>query len=287
MVETNSTNSEKNKRDGESASELKDQNGVGSAAKDTTEQGVPKRRGRVDDPPQLVDETKKVVSPDIGAASVGVTLGAFESEIERMSKDADAILDSIRNEAAESPRIRRVVRDRKEALNKAHDDDDDRDDDRREALNKAHDDDDDWDDDMSEELNRLGSVSEEIRQTEIEFMRGLVDLDGDTEERDNETLRQTSSPEIKTNKENKKMKAPLEKSLQQSQKLPQQRVQEPRQTTGQQQLQKPPTETKGRADPALLIGVILVYVVIMIHVLRVIRNGLLDAEGSLMPISFR
>jgi hypothetical protein len=279
MVETNSTPMEKSKRDGETASELKDQNGVGSAAKDTAEQGVPTRRGQADDPPQLLDETKKVVSPDIGAASVGVTLGAFESEIERMSKDADAILDSIRNEAAESPnRIRRVVRDRKEALKKAHDDDDGWDDDRREALNKAHDDDDDWDDDMSEELNRLGSVSEEIRQTEIDFMRGLVDLDGDAEKKENETVRQTPSPEIKTNAGNKKMKAPLEKTLQQPlQKSPQQAQQE--------QAQKPPTQAQGRADPALLIGVILVYLVIMIHVLRVIRNGLLDAEGGLMPIS--
>ncbi len=205
---------------------------------------------------------------------MGVTLGAFESEMERMSKDADAILDSIRNEAAaESPnRIRRVERDQ------------------REVLNKAHHDDDDWDDDMSEELNRLGSVSEEIRQTEIDFMRGLVDLDGDAEERDNETLRQTPSPEIKTNAGNKEMKAPLQKPPQQAkqeqvQKLPQQGVQEPRQTTGQQQLKKPPTQTKERADPALLIGVTLVYLVIMIHVLRVIRNGLLDAEGTLMPIS--
>jgi hypothetical protein len=284
MMETNSAPLEKSERDGKSASELKYQKGDGSVANETAEQGVPKRRDGVYNPPNLVDEMIEAVSPDIIGAPVGVTLGAFESEIERMSKDADAILDSIRNEAAESPnRIRRVVGDHREAIYKSHEDDDDR----REAKNKSHDDDDDWDDDMSEELNRLGSVSEEIRQTEIEFMRGLVDLDGDTEERDNETLRQTSSPEIKTNKENKKMKAPLEKSLQQSQKLPQQRVQEPRQTTGQQQLQKPPTEIKGRADPALLIGVILVYVVIMIHVLRVIRNGLLDAEGSLMPISFR
>ena len=278
-METNSAPSERSERDGKSASELKDQKGVESAAKETAEQG------RADDPPQLADETKKTVSPDIGAASVGVTLGAFESEIERMSKDADAILDSIRNEAAESPnRIRRVVRDR------------------REALNKAHEDDDDWDDDMSEELNRLGSVSEEIRQAEIDFMRGLVDLESDAEggaqERDNEMLGQTPSP-IKRNAQ-ETLQQPLQKRSQkppqkppqeprqkeeQEQKLPEQRVQQSRQTTGQQQSQMPPTQTKGRADPALLVGVVLVYLVIMIHALRVIRNGLLDAEGGLKPIS--
>jgi hypothetical protein len=298
MMETNSAPSEKSERDGKSASELKDQKGVGNAAKENAEHGVPKRRGRVDDPPRLVDETKKAVSPDIGAASEGVTLGTFESEIERMSKDADAILDSIRKEAAESPnRIRRVVLDR------------------REALNKANEDDDDWDDDMSEELNRLGSVSEEIRQAEIDFMRGLVDLESDTEERDNEpplhvgaeerdneTLRRTPSP-IKRNSQGP-LQQPLQKRFQeplqnpvkkppqepqqkeeQAQKLPEQRVQQSRQTTGQQQLQKPPTQTKGRADPALLVGVVLVYLVIMIHVFRAFRNGLLDAEGGLKPIS--
>jgi hypothetical protein len=316
MMEATSAPLEKSERDGKSASELKNQKGVGSAAEETTEQGVPKRQGRADDPPQLVDETKEAVSQDIGAAPVGVTLGAFESEIERMSKDADAILDSIRNEAAESPnRIRRVVRDRREAINKSHDDDDDR----REAINKSHDDDDDWDDDMSEELNRLGSVSEEIRQAEIDFMRGLVDLESDAEgrdnepplhgsveERDNETLRQTPSP-IKRNQHeplqqplqkqfHKPLQKPVQKPVQeppqepqqkeeQAQKLPEQGVQQSPQTTGQQQLQTPPTQTKGRADPALLVGVVLVYLVLMIHSLRVFRNGLLDAEGGLKPIS--
>jgi hypothetical protein len=282
---------EMSNRDGKSASELKDQKVVGSATKETTEQGVPKQRVQADDTPQLLDETKKAVSSDIGAASshsVGVTLGAFESEIERMSKDADAILDSIRNEAAESPnRIRRVVRDR------------------REALNKAHDSDDDWDDDMSEELNRLGSVSEEIRQAEIDFMRGLVDLGsdaegsaherllhGDAEDRDNATRRQP--PGIKRNAQQKQsqkqsqkplQKPPQEAQQEQVQSVSQQQVQAPSQTTGQEQLKKPPAQAKGRADPALIIGVILVYLVIMIHVLRVLRNGLLDAEGGLMPIS--
>lgn len=289
-MEANSTPLETSKGDGKTAiSELKDQKGVGIVDKETAEQRISKRRGRVDDPPQLAVETKKAVDTDIGAASVGVTLGAFESEIERMSKDADAILDSIRNEAAESPkRMRRLARGR------------------REAINKAHDDDDDWDDDMSEELNRLVSVSEEIRQAEIDFMRGLVDLEGDGEEnenepplhgvaaeRENETPRQTPSPGIKrSTQENitdkkKKMHQPLQKQSQKPQKEAQEQVQDSHQTTAQQQPQKAPTQIKSRGDPALLVGVVLVYLVIMIHVLRVLRNGLLDAEGGLRSISFR
>jgi hypothetical protein len=312
MMETNSAPLEKSERDGKSASELKYQKGDGSVANETAEQGVPKRRDGVYNPPNLVDEMIEAVSPDIIGAPVGVTLGAFESEIERMSKDADAILDSIRNEAAESPnRIRRVVGDHREAIYKSHEDDDDR----REAKNKSHDDDDDWDDDMSEELNRLGSVSEEIRQAEIDFMRGLVDLGSDAEERENEPplhggaeerdteiLGQTPSP-IKRNaqetlqqplqmRSQKPPQKPVQKPPQepqqkqeQARKLPEQGVQQSRQTTGMQQSQKSPTQTKGRADPALLVGVVLVYLVIMIHALRVIRNGLLDEEGGLKPIS--
>jgi hypothetical protein len=314
MVQVNSIPLEQ-KRDGMSASELTYQKGSGRAAKATDEQGVPKQRGRADDPPQLVVETKKAVD---------ATLDSFESEIERMSKDADAILDSIRNEVAESPKqIYRATGERR---------------DRSEAINKANDSDDDWDDDMSEELDRLGSASEEIRQAEIDFLRGLtghsVDVASDTEENgtetenepslhcdteegDDETPLQMSSPEIKTNAqekvaEKKKMKTLLQQPLQQPlqtrsekplqkppqqpqkkqageqvQKSTQQQVQKPLQTVTQQQLEKPPTQTRERVDPSLLVGVVLVWLVIVIHVLRVFRDGLLDAEGGLMPILLR
>jgi hypothetical protein len=314
MVEVNSIPLEQ-KRDGMSANEVIYQKGSGRAVKESAEQGVPKPGGRADDPPQLVVETETAVDPDTGATSGGGTLDSFESEIERMSKDADAILDSIRNEVAGSPKeMHRAAGERR---------------DRREAINKANDSDDDWDDDMSEELVRLGSVSEEMRQAEIDFMRGLTDhsvnaasdtkeneteteneppLHSDEEEGDDETPLHTLSLEIKTDaqekvtEKKKKMKTPLQQSLQQPlqtrsekplqkqpqqkqvQKSTQQQVQKPLQTTVQQQVQKPTTQTKGRVDSSLLVGVVLVWLVIMIHVLRVFRDGLLDANGGLMPI---
>jgi hypothetical protein len=53
MMVTNSAPMEKSERDGKCASELKDRKGVGSAAEEIAEQGVPKRLGRADDPPIL------------------------------------------------------------------------------------------------------------------------------------------------------------------------------------------------------------------------------------------
>jgi hypothetical protein len=331
MAETQSTHLEKT-RDGTSDSELKAMKDLGTGEQNLlpvspkeTEERVQKRQGRADDPPQLVAETKGVVYPEIEPTSPrGVPLGSFHYEIERMSKDADAILDSIRNEVAGSPKVMdRVVEriDRKEAMNKVDDDDDD----------------DDWDDDMSQELDRLGSASEEIRQAELDFMRELIDVKNsdekesynenelpphsEAEERENETPLQTPYPEIETKAREKvaekdiealrqkPLKQPSQKSEQKSlQKLPQKSpqkslqkplqqqqplqkpqqklLQKPPQKPQQQALQKPPTQTKEQIDPTLRAGVALVWFVIMIHALSAFRNGILDAKGGLvLPFS--
>jgi hypothetical protein len=75
MMETNSAPMG-SERDGKCTSELKSK-GVEALLKRFAGR-VPKRWGRADDPPHLVDETNEVASPGTGAASVGVTLGAFE-----------------------------------------------------------------------------------------------------------------------------------------------------------------------------------------------------------------
>jgi len=147
------------------------------------------------DVPQLLKEAVQKGNPTVSSNEAAVAAAAattdFQTEIERMSKDTDAILDSIRNEVASSPT--------EASLGSLCGDP------TGDSITTARADDDDWDDDMSvwtldEEIRQ--ALSAEQKEAEQDFIRSEKEAVQPTlfpkEALPNEAQQQhkTTSPEV-------------------------------------------------------------------------------------------
>lgn len=235
-----------------------------------------------DAPPALVAELKENVPKPAGTQIE--ELGSFSSEIERLSKDADAILDSIRFEVASSPSDTKPT-------SASYED---------ETAGKVADDY-DWDDDMSDELGRLASASEEIAALDADQEEAANKLEAvEIKEAEAEVVetkpvlppqeKATASTPSKPAQEELVEEVPvLQVESKKEQEIQVQPVPTPKTTARRAQQEAvhqvpgpKPLGLRKEMDQRMFVTVILVWFVIFIHVMRAISVGLLNENGRLI-----